>query len=347
MNTRHKSDHFSSWLSAFLARWVFLSAAWLLLHYAPAGLELLPASRFTLFLLQHFSGTLYQPWALWFVDYYWLAYTLAGPLYFYDQRGRFLVSNDKYQALLVFLGQLFLRPWGFQMAWSPLIRLGLLTVLLKFFFTPYMASWGINNFLNLWEAAHPSQWGFRELTRALIELCLFVDIITFSFGYLIESRRLHSEIRSVDPHWLGWLVCLWCYPPFNSFSFLPFDVAFFPIKMETGENAGLFFNGCEVVLWSVFAWASLSLGFKASNLTSRGVVNRGPYRWLRHPAYAAKLSIWWIQGVVFGEFTVGILLAFTAIYGLRAWTEERHLSLDSDYHLYKQRVPWRFIPGVW
>lgn len=52
-------------------------------------------------------------------------------------------------------------------------------------------------------------------------------------------------------------------------------------------------------LWGIFAWASLSLGFKASNLTNRGIVTKGPYRWVRHPAYAAKLGIWLIQLVFF------------------------------------------------
>ncbi|MDD5320247.1 MAG: isoprenylcysteine carboxylmethyltransferase family protein [Methylococcales bacterium] len=84
----------------------------------------------------------------------------------------------------------------------------------------------------------------------------------------------------------------------------------------------------------MFAWASLALGFKASNLTARGIVQRGPYRWLRHPAYTAKLGVWWIQGLIFGDFTVGILLAFTVMYGLRAWTEERYLSVIDDYAAY-------------
>jgi len=334
-----------SWLCAFLARWLLLSWAWCVLHYAPVWLAYLPDSRFTLFLISHFSGPMYHPWALWFVDYYWLAFTLAGPLYFFDQRGRFLLNNDKYQALLVFLLQIFLRPWGLTITWSPLVRLGLLTVLLKLFFTPYIVTWGADNLIHLWQAAHPDQWTFRNVNHLLIESCLFIDVAIFGIGYLIESQRLNSEIRSVDPGWFGWLVCLWCYPPFNSFSFLPFDQALFPIKLETTESVRLFFNGCEGVLWAIFAWSSLALGFKASNLTARGIVQRGPYRWLRHPAYSAKLGVWWIQGVIFGEFTVGILLAFTLVYGLRAWTEERHLSSVDDYVAYCRAVRWRFFPG--
>jgi len=99
-------------------------------------------------------------------------------------------------------------------------------------------------------------------------------------------------------------------------------------------------------LWGIFVWASVSLGFKASNLTNRGIVRSGPYQYVRHPAYVAKLMIWILQGVFFAQFGIFILLGFIVIYVLRAWTEERHLSRDSDYLAYKQSVRWWFIPGV-
>ena len=336
------------WLWAFLSRWVFLSAAWLLLHYVPVGLAFFPDSRIAVWLLRHITSTLYRPWGLWFIDYYWLAYTLAGPLYFSGQRGRFLLANDKYQALLAFMLRGALRRWGLvKITWSPLVRLGLLSILLKLFFMPYMVSWGIQNISDVWTTIKNPAWDFHSITVFLIQLCLFVDVTVFGFGYLVESRRLGSDIRSIDPHWLGWLVCLWCYPPFNSVTFLPFDVKWFPIQIESTQTTKLLFNGVEALLWGVFAWASLALGFKASNLTARGTVQRGPYRWVRHPAYTAKVGVWWVQGIIFGDYSVGILLAFTVIYGLRAWTEERHLlAVDAEYATYSQTVPWRFIPHL-
>jgi hypothetical protein len=346
MQTQLYSDYAWVWLWAFVSRWLLLSGALWLLHYAPVYLAYLPNTRLTMFLSQHVSGPMYRPWALWFINYYWLAFTLAGPLYFYDQRERFLLSNDKYQALLVFLFQVFLRPWGLKIAWSPLVRLGLLTVLLKLFFIPYIVTWGVGNLIHLWQALHQEQWTFHNINHLLIEGCLFIDVAMFSLGYLVESRRLNSDIQRIDPSWLGWSVCLCCYPPFNSFSFLPFDKVLYPIKLETTESVRLFFNACESVLWMIFAWASLSLGLKASNLTVRGVVCRGPYCWVRHLAYAAKVTVWWIQGVIFGEFTLGILLAFTLVYGLRAWTEERNMECDPEYANYCRKVWSRFIPGV-
>ena len=336
------------WLFAFFARWFLLSGAWCILNFSSDALTLLPNGMFANWLTQHATGPLYAPWALWFMDYYWLAFTLAGPLYFYEQRGRFTLGNDKYQALVAFmLAPLIRYGLGIKVAWSPLVGLGLLSVLLKLFFLPYVITWGIQNGLQAWASLAAVPIDYRAWTRLLIQLCLFVDVFVFGLGYLIESRRLGSEIQSVDPNPFGWLVCLWCYPPFNSFSFLPFDVALFPIKIETSEAIRLIFNGLEVVLWGIFAWSSLALGFKASNLTARGIVRRGPYRWLRHPAYSAKLAVWWIQGVIFGEFSVGILLAFTLMYVLRALTEERHLgSVDEDYAAYCLGVRWRFLPGL-
>ncbi len=102
---------------------------------------------------------------------------------------------------------------------------------------------------------------------------------------------------------------------------------------------------CAVtLLWGIFAWASIALGFKASNLTNRGIISSGPYRFVRHPAYTAKVLIWIIQGIFFGQFYLGILTAFAVIYFLRAWTEERHLSMGQDYIEYKRMVKWRFVP---
>jgi protein-S-isoprenylcysteine O-methyltransferase Ste14 len=110
---------------------------------------------------------------------------------------------------------------------------------------------------------------------------------------------------------------------------------------------------------AIFSWASVTLGFKASNLTNRGIVGHGPYSVVRHPAYAAKNLAWWIGAIpaVYFAFLTGgasrgipavlFTLGWTGIYVLRAITEERHLlMIDNGYAQYMARVRWRFIPGV-
>lgn len=48
---------------------------------------------------------------------------------------------------------------------------------------------------------------------------------------------------------------------------------------------------------AIYAWASWALGLKASNLTNRGIVTTGPYKYIRHPAYICKNTAWLIGGI--------------------------------------------------
>jgi len=77
----------------------------------------------------------------------------------------------------------------------------------------------------------------------------------------------------------------------------------------------------------------------------RGLIMHGPYRWLRHPAYAgaalntlafalANLSLW--NGVVLALLLVSLVA--------RCRVEERLLA---RYAVYAASVRWRLIPGVW
>ena len=108
---------------------------------------------------------------------------------------------------------------------------------------------------------------------------------------------------------------------------------------------------------SIYTWASIALGAKASNLTHRGIVSKGPYKYIRHPAYVCKNFAWWLGGIPLilaatsGLLSIiliiGSLASWSTIYYLRAITEERHLrSVNGEYDKYAKEVPYRFIPGV-
>jgi protein-S-isoprenylcysteine O-methyltransferase Ste14 len=194
---------------------------------------------------------------------------------------------------------------------------------------------------------------------AAFQAILFVDTFLFTIGYIIELPALKNRIKSVDPTFFGWAICLACYPPFNDLTgrFLQWQSSDFP--QYHNDWAHFFANITLLVSLAVYSWASIALGFKASNLTNRGIVSRGPYLYVRHPAYAAKNFAWWIGAMpnlylLFASgnlrqaaYAMFSLVAWTTIYALRAITEERHLLLaNNGYAEYMARVRWRFIPGV-
>jgi protein-S-isoprenylcysteine O-methyltransferase Ste14 len=244
-------------------------------------------------------------------------------------------------------------------------------LLLKFFFAPLMINWCLIHIANLvgsllqLTAAIDNDLSGRvlfdtSLFWAVFQLILFVDTLLFTLGYIIELPALGNRIRTVDPTFFGWFICLICYPPFNEFTmrFLEWRSSDFP-HFEN-DVVHLAVNVTLLIALAIFSWASIALGFKASNLTNRGIVTRGPYAFVRHPAYAAKNLVWWLGalptiGMTLAEgswrataYTLLALFGWTTIYALRAITEERHLSMtDNGYLQYAAKVRWRFIPGLW
>ena len=254
---------------------------------------------------------------------------------------------------------------------SPTTRQAGLALLLKFFFAPLMINWCLIHIANLTgslvqlsgsiESGVTGRMLFdTSLFWAAFQLILFIDTLLFTLGYIIEVPALGNRIRSVDPTFFGWFVCLACYPPFNDFTvrFLEWQSSDFPYFAN--DFVHLSVNLLLLVSLAIFSWASVALGFKASNLTNRGIVAHGPYAYVRHPAYAAKNLAWWLGalpmiGVAFASgswkavaYSVLALFGWTAIYVLRAITEERHLLMaDNGYAQYAQKVRWRFVPGLW
>ena len=249
-------------------------------------------------------------------------------------------------------------------------RLALLSTLLKAYFGPMMSLWLMAHCMGAWtnavvmESARIADVGFHLWFNDvgfwfLMQVILFVDVLVFTVGYLVESPRLNNQIRSVDPTLLGWTAALLCYPPFNAVTsrILGSPVSDFPQFDDPLAHVAL--NVVLLLLMAIFASASAALGLKASNLTHRGIVARGPYAIVRHPAYVSKNLAWWIASVPAisaawtestwqGILTVASIVAWTSLYALRAVTEEDHLrSVDGEYAAYAAKVRYRFIPGVY
>ncbi len=241
-------------------------------------------------------------------------------------------------------------------------KTSLLLLIVKINFLPMMLGFCLGNFsmmsqnfdkLAAINFSNPSLLDFNNnLIPVVFYGLILVDTTVYSVGYAIESRRLGNVVKSVEPTILGWAAVLVCYYPLVKFS--PIQLfGWQSSEFATFESQSVcaVFNIISIWLFVIYTWASVSLGFKASNLTSRGIVRKGPYAFIRHPAYTSKCLSWWVMSIPFFSQnffkSLGCMASITIIYFLRAITEEKHLSTtDSDYQSYKKAVPYRFIPNL-
>lgn len=210
--------------------------------------------------------------------------------------------------------------------------------LVKAYYLPIMINFLVGNLKSL-------SWTLDY--QNLLNFMFTIDTAFFTFGYLVQHKRLGNMVKSVEPTMFGWMIALACYPPFNSVvgNYLGWysNDNFFYSHTAIDWVAKLM----VVLLIGLYTWASVSLGFKCSNLTNRGIVRTGAYKWIRHPAYAGKVLAWWIMGLASFSLPMMVsMMAWTMVYFFRAITEERHLMMDADYRRYVKKVPYRFIPGL-
>ena len=186
----------------------------------------------------------------------------------------------------------------------------------------------------------------------LFEILFVIDVQIGTVGYLLTMRPLDAHIRSGNPFLAGWIAALACYPPF-AWGLLGNIVQY---EVNTSDWA-YWFADYPVLLWmwaawlvfltGVYAWATVAFGIRFSNLTYRGVLTNGPYRYTRHPAYIAKNLFWWSSVLPFlvtsGSYVdmirnTAFIIIVSGIYYWRARTEEAHLLMEDEK--YREYYDW-------
>ncbi|MBB2750265.1 UNVERIFIED_ORG: protein-S-isoprenylcysteine O-methyltransferase Ste14 [Rhizobium aethiopicum] len=222
---------------------------------------------------------------------------------------------------------------------------------IKCFFLVLMFSSGIAALSDL---AEKPAWLFPPLSAAwfegLLRLVLLLDVILAAGGYIATFKLFGWHVRATETTALGWLVCLICYEPF----FPAISHAFVPYGDGLGWESVIREGSVVYILWSfatlfcaiIYLWATIAFGPRFSNLTHRGIITSGPYRFIKHPAYVSKNISWWLfatpsfiaSGLAEGLARAGMLAIVSLIYLLRARAEERMLSQDPAYRDYAKNV---------
>lgn len=217
---------------------------------------------------------------------------------------------------------------------------------IKGFFVPLMFVYGFNNITSLVRSVYEGEGGFIGWFEVLWHLGFLVDIVFTTMGYLTTLRLFDTHVRSSEPTMTGWVVALFCYQPFYAL----FSAQY--VEYEGGYQWGEWLAPYPAVkmawgivillLLLVFSGSTVTFGARFSNLTHRGILTNGFYRFTKHPAYISKCSSYWLlyipyvyHGSVYEVVRDCFWLSFLCfIYWMRARTEERHLSRDPDYVRY-------------
>lgn len=327
------------------------------------------------------TETYYFNWRVTSVFLWWL-FTLVGPIYcVLTVKLRSCLTEDRTDVALTLL-MLARRTWRLgpaemlRLLRIRRVRASLLDLTVKFFWLPIMTTFlfnncgsfhrGLDGALAVFQREGVSQ-GLAMLGNAFISSedadflehvyhtlffgLFLVDVAIGLLGYMTASRWLGTKSKSVETTMLGWSMALACYPPFNK---VTADII--PYHHNHGLSYFFFVSPflrhflmlLTLLLLTVYVWATVAFGLRFSNLTHRGVIDTGPYRYIRHPAYISKNLSWWTENILnFGSpWQFLYILIWNYVYSMRAWTEEKHLLQFEDYRRYCRKVRWRFIPGI-
>lgn len=166
---------------------------------------------------------------------------------------------------------------------------------------------------------------------------------------LQERSRVAANVKT----WDRWINIIYSLLLVSLFVITGFDVMRYqwssmtPVLQILG-TAGLFFAG-GVIWWTVAENAYASRWARIQADRGQVVISSGPYRYIRHPMYAAiillmlcvslELGSWW------GLVPTGLI---AVLFIIRTLLEDRMLQDElPGYGEYAILVPYRLLPGVW
>jgi len=111
----------------------------------------------------------------------------------------------------------------------------------------------------------------------------------------------------------------------------------------------LLIGGIAVTTWSQAVNSFFEPGVRIQRERAQQVITSGPYRFIRHPGYAAAIAMfvgiplalasWW--GLLPAGLAIGLLIVRTGL-------EDRLLQAElSGYPDYARRTRYRLLPGFW
>lgn len=224
----------------------------------------------------------------------------------------------------------------------------LLSWLVKVFFLPLMFSFSCKSIERILSIQDQQTSLYESFESALLYIFL-TDTVFACLGYILTLKIYDTHIKKTDPTMTGWVFAIICYQPFWSMfedNYLTYNSDNYIWKDWLVNDVSIFLWGSLILtLLIIYTISTIAFGVRFSNLTNRGIITIGPYRWTKHPAYITKNISWWLISVPFLvtdnlQTTIThciMLLAVNGIYYMRAKSEEKMLMEDP---IYRQYAAW-------
>jgi protein-S-isoprenylcysteine O-methyltransferase Ste14 len=191
----------------------------------------------------------------------------------------------------------------------------------------------------IWTVWH-AQWGDSLHDRAGL-LQEVVTIVFLGLVVVLFAIRRRGIAGRHTTFWPGLVALVG--------TFLLNVVGYLPIEQSTSTDALLLSSGVVVLgtLWTIWSLATLGRCFGLFPEV-RGLVQRGPYRLVRHPVYLGEVTS--AVGLLIARPHPLVIALFGVFVALQYWRtvyEERALAAayPSEYPAYTRRVP-RLVPGL-
>jgi protein-S-isoprenylcysteine O-methyltransferase Ste14 len=179
----------------------------------------------------------------------------------------------------------------------------------------------------------------------LLVLWLLSEVLLSFRRRAAKVRRRKGRLSSVV--WI-WLVI--------AVSIVAANAALFLVQTRLPGNSSLYTAVAAILILAGIGlrwWAIVTLGrFFSVDIAlqeQHRIVQEGPYRWIRHPAYTGLLIIFLGVGIAFRNWVslVLIVLPITTLFLYRIRIEEAALSeeLGTAYLEYRKKTK-RLLPGI-
>jgi protein-S-isoprenylcysteine O-methyltransferase Ste14 len=121
-----------------------------------------------------------------------------------------------------------------------------------------------------------------------------------------------------------------------------------PASLQVVGLAG-YATSAALIAWTIAANPFFSSAVRIQHDRGHRLVAGGPYRYVRHPGYAAFIALMATSGLGLGSVrALAPLLAWIPILLRRTVIEDRLLQEQLEgYAEYADRVPHRLVPGLW